>query len=223
LNLFGKSDDDIVNLPETQEPNVIAIGRVIRAFFTILYTNAPQLAPLVFMDLVNLSLKHGNFDVSPFGFICYGFILSAALGDIAGGERFGKLALRLVDKLRTPQAKALAYFFHGTVLQHWTEPLRNTIPLLEEGSAAALSFGDFSDACTMLLIGLPCLLGRISTGATRTGNDDKQARIYQFQQISVANYHVISSMHFEPDRQEMMCFGAALRFGENATPAHGRQ
>lgn len=189
-NLFGKTDEDILNLPETQDPNVIAIGRVIRAFFTILYTNAPQLAPLVFMDLVNLSLKHGNFDVSPFGFICYGFILSAALGDIAGGERFGKLALRLVDKLQTPQAKALAYFFHAVALQHWTEPLRNTIPLLEEGSRAALSFGDFSDACTMLLIrdyhaysaGIP--LEQLEQELTANS-----ALIYQFQQISVANYH----------------------------------
>jgi PAS domain S-box-containing protein len=190
LNLFGKTDEDILNLPETQDPNVIAIGRVIRAFFTILYTNAPQLAPLVFMDLVNLSLKHGNFDVSPFGFICYGFILSAALGDIAGGERFGNLALRLVDKLQTPQAKALAYFFHGVALQHWTEPLRNTIPLLEEGSRAALSFGDFSDACTMLLIrdyhaysaGVP--LEQLEQELTANS-----ALIYQFQQVSVANYH----------------------------------
>jgi PAS domain S-box-containing protein len=190
LNLFGKTDEDILNLPETHDPNVIAIGRVIRAFFTILYTNAPQLAPLVFMDLVNLSLKHGNFDVSPFGFICYGFILSAALGDIAGGERFGKLALRLVDKLQTPQAKALAYFFHGVALQHWTEPLRNSIPLLEEGSEAALSFGDFSDACTMLLIrdyhayssGYP--LEQLEQELTVNS-----ALIYQFQQISVANYH----------------------------------
>jgi PAS domain S-box-containing protein len=190
LNLAGKSDQDILGLPETQEANVIAIGRVIRAFFTILYTNAPQLAPLVFMDLVNLSLKHGNFNVSPFGFICYGFILSAALGDIAGGERFGKLALRLVDKLQTPQAKALAYFFHGTVLQHWTEPLRNTLPLLEEGSAAALSFGDFTDAATMLLIrdyhaySAGCELHQLDEEMTA-----HSAFIDQFQQISVANYH----------------------------------
>jgi PAS domain S-box-containing protein len=190
LNLRGKSDDDILNLPETHDPRIISIGRIINAFFSILYTNAPQLAPLVFMDLVNLSLKHGNFYMSPFGFICFGFILSGALGDLASGDRFGKLALRLVDKLKTPQSKAIAYLFHATVLQHWTEPVRNTIPLLEEGVAAALSVGDFTNASTMLLIrdyhayfaGYP--LEQVDSEMT-----SNSAIIYQFQQNSVANYH----------------------------------
>jgi PAS domain S-box-containing protein len=190
LNLRGKSDDDIVNLPETQDPRIISIGRIIHAFFSILYTNAPQLAPLVFMDLVNLSLKHGNFNMSPFGFICFGFILSAALGDLAGGDRFGKLALRLVDKLKTPQAKAIAYLFHATVLQHWTEPVRNSIPLLEDGIVAGLSVGDFTNVSTMLLIrdyhayfaGYP--LEQVDSEMT-----SHSATIYQFQQNSVANYH----------------------------------
>src|SRR5215212_401714 len=189
-NLRGKSDDDIINLPETQDPRIISIGRIIHAFFSILYTNAPQLAPLVFMDLVNLSLKYGNFNMSPFGFICYGFILSAALGDLAGGDRFGKLALRLVDKLKTPQAKAIAYLFHATVLQHWTEPLRNSIPLLEDGIAAGLSVGDFTNVSTMLLIrdyhayfaGYP--LEQVDLEMSR-----HSATIYQFRQNSVANYH----------------------------------
>ncbi len=189
-NLRGKSDDDIVNLPETQDPRIISIGRIIHAFFTILYTNAPQLAPLVFMDLVNLSLKHGNFNMSPFGFICFGFILGSALGDLAGGDRFGKLALRLVDKLKTPQAKAIAYLFHATVLQHWTEPVRNSIPLLEDGIAAGLSVGDFTNVSTMLLIrdyhayfaGYP--LEQVDLEMT-----SHSATIYQFQQNSVANYH----------------------------------
>jgi PAS domain S-box-containing protein len=190
LNLRGKSDDDIVNLSETQDPRIISIGRVIHAFFSILYTNAPQLAPLVFMDLVNLSLKHGNFYMSPFGFICFGFILSAALGDLAGGDRFGKLALRLVDKLKTPQAKAITYLFHATVLQHWTEPIRNSIPLLEDGIEAGLTVGDFTNVSTMLLIrdyhsyfaGYP--LEQVDSEMT-----SHIATIYQFQQNSVANYH----------------------------------
>jgi PAS domain S-box-containing protein len=190
LNLSGKLDDYIVNLPETHDPRVVSVGRIIYAFFTILYTNAPELAPLVFMDIVNLSLKHGNFNISPFGFICFGFILGSALGDIKGGERFGKIALRLVDKLKTPQAKALAYFFHATVLQHWTEPARKTIPLLEDGAAAALSVGDFTNYSNMLLIrdyhayfaGIP--LEQVDADMTRNS-----AIIYQFQQISIARYH----------------------------------
>ncbi len=225
LNLRGKSDDDIVNLPETHDPRIISIGRIIHAFFTILYTNAPQLAPLVFMDLVNLSLKHGNFNMSPFGFICFGFILGSALGDLAGGDRFGKLALRLVDKLKTPQAKAIAYLFHATVLQHWTEPVRNSIPLLEDGIAAGLSVGDFTNVSTMLLIhdyhayfaGYP--LEQVDLEMT-----SHSATIYQFQQNSVANYHnlyhqaALNMMGKGNDPLDLK--GPLFELRDHASPAH---
>ncbi|HUG33339.1 MAG TPA: serine/threonine-protein kinase PknK, partial [Anaerolineales bacterium] len=224
LNLRGKSDDDILNLPETQDPRVIAIGRVIRGFFTILYTNAPELAPIVFMDLVILSLKHGNFNMSPFGYVCFGFILNAALGDIAGGDRFGKLAMRLVEKLNTPQARAIAYFFHATVLQHWTEPLRNTMPTLEEGAAAALSVGDFSNASNMLLIRdyhgyvSGCELDQLDREMTSNG-----AIIHQFQQTSIANYHNLyhqAALNMMGRGNHPLLFKGPLSNAEDMLPQH---
>ena len=166
LNLRGKSDDDIVNLPETRTPRSFPLEGSSTHFLLSFIPTLPQLAPLVFMDLVISLSNMGFFELSPFGFVTFGFILSAALGDIAGGERFGKLAMRLVDKLKTPQAKAIAYLYQGTALQHWTEPLRNTIPLLEDGYSAGLAIGNFTDASNLLLIqGLPCLFCRNPFGA----------------------------------------------------------
>ncbi|MBC7879632.1 MAG: response regulator [Anaerolineales bacterium] len=152
IKLIGKSEEDLLNIPITNNPEVIATVRIIRSMFTVIYTNAPELAPLVILDMVNITLERGTTSMSPFGYIGYGFIMSGALGNIAAGGRFGKLALRLVEKFKTPQAKAGSYVLYGTVLQHWTEPLRNTLPTLIEAHHSALEIGDFNQASNGLLI-----------------------------------------------------------------------
>lgn len=224
VSLRGKSDEDILNLPEAPDPRIIAIGRIILAFYTILYTNAPQLAPLVFMDLVILTLKYGNFNLSPFGFICYGFILGSALGDLAGGDRFGKLALRLVDKLKTPQAKAIAYLFHATVLQHWTEPVRNSIPLLADGVTAGLSVGDFMNATTMMLISdYHSYFAGIPLDQVDAEMNNHIATINQFQQSSVANYHNLyhqAALNLMGRGNDLLDLKGPLSVSEDMLPQH---
>lgn len=152
INLVGKSVDDLYNLPLTTDINVLTITRVIRTLFTVIYTNAPEIAPLVLMDMVNLTIKHGNTNMAPYGYIGFGFIMSGALGDIAAGKTYGDLALRLIEKFGTAEAKASSYMLYGTVLQHWTEPLRNTLSTLMEAYPSALAIGDFNQAANALLI-----------------------------------------------------------------------
>jgi PAS domain S-box-containing protein len=152
LHLRGTSTEDLLHLPLTTDIRALTIMRLIRSFFTTIYTNAPTLAPLVLMDMVNLTLKHGNTNLAPTGYMGYAFIMSSALGDISTGKQYGDLALRLAEKLGTPDAKSGAFVLYATVLQHWTEPLRNTLPILKEARTRALAIGDFSQASTALLI-----------------------------------------------------------------------
>ena len=152
FHLMGKSVDDLFNLPVTTDIRAHTINRVIRALFTTIYTNAPGLAPLVLMDLVNITIKHGNTALAPFGYFGFAFILSGALGDIASGKQYGDLALRLAEKLGTPEAKAGSLVLYGTVLQHWTEPLRDTLPTLREAYLSSLASGDFNQGSVALLI-----------------------------------------------------------------------
>ncbi len=152
LNLRGRSEENLLNHPVSAEPKMILTARIIRSLFSVLYTNAPELAPLVLMDMVNISLRYGNSSMTPFGFVGFGFILSGALGNISAGEKYGRLAMKLVDKFNSPQAKAGSYVLYCTVLQHWTQPLRNTLPLLLDAYPPALAIGDYNQAANALLI-----------------------------------------------------------------------
>jgi PAS domain S-box-containing protein len=192
INLSGKSEEYLLHLPVSMEPTLILTARLIRSLFSVLYTNAPELAPLVLMDMVNISLKYGNTSMTPFGFVGFGFILSGALGNIPAGEKYGRLAMKLVDQFNSPQAKAGSYVLFGTVLQHWTEPLRNTLPTLLNAYPPALAIGDYNQAANGLLIHdyHSFVAGRdlreLEVETTRHAG-----LIRQLKQSSITNYHDI--------------------------------
>jgi len=152
FNLRGKSVDDLLNLPLTTDIRTLTVVRLIRSVFDTIYTNRPTLAPLVLMDMVNITTKHGNTNMAPFGYMGFAFILNSALGDTVTAKRYADLALRLAEKLGTPDAKSGSYVLYSTALQHWMEPLQNTLPTLIEAHINALASGDFTQASTALLI-----------------------------------------------------------------------
>jgi PAS domain S-box-containing protein len=190
ITLMGKSVDYLYNLPPTNDIDVLTITRVIRTLFTVIYTNAPEIAPLALMDMVNLTVKHGNTTMAPYAYVGYGFILSGALGDIDAGKTYGDLALRLIEKFGTPEAKASPYMLYGTLLQHWTEPLRNTLPTLMEAYPGALAVGDFNQAANALLIHdyHSYVAGRNLRDLDREFAENAAA-IRQLEEKSIAAYH----------------------------------
>jgi hypothetical protein len=91
----------------------------------------------------------------------YGFLLTVALGDIKGGSEFGAIGLQLADALDVEKERCAAKGLHATVLQFWTEPLRNTLSLLMDSYRASLNLvGDYAQASKQRIdLRLPCLLG----------------------------------------------------------------
>jgi PAS domain S-box-containing protein len=152
LMLIGKTDDNLLNLPKAVDPKSIAIARVIRAMFTVVYTNAPQLAPLIILKLVELTLQNGISPMTPFGYIGYGFIMNSVFNDAQTGRQFGDLGRKLIDQFGGAEEKSGSYVLYATVLQHWTTHLRNTIPILKEAYIASLATGNFNQAANAILI-----------------------------------------------------------------------
>ena len=153
LLLAGKSADDLVNLPITDEPRIQRIFRIVRLIFSPAYSNSPTLVPLLLLKTVELTLKYGIGSISGMAFAGYGFLLTAALGDIQGGHHYGLIGLRLGGKLREEREGSSAKGLYATVLQFWTEPLRNTLDLLMDSYQASRHLiGDYVEAGNSLLV-----------------------------------------------------------------------
>ena len=112
---------------------------------------APKLYSLLVFKIINLSLQYGMSSNSCVGFASYGIILCAAVGDIERGYKFGQLALNLVERFKAPELKPRILFLFNSLIRHWKEHLRETLPSLQEGYQIGVETGDFLAAAYALM------------------------------------------------------------------------
>ncbi|MEY2831724.1 MAG: hypothetical protein RLZZ574_982, partial [Cyanobacteriota bacterium] len=141
-NLAGKEIEDLINLPHMIDPEKLAVMKIASSIFSSIFIAAPQLLPILVSKQVNLSIRYGNTSLSAFAYVNYGLILCGVVGEIEQGYRFGRLALNLADKLRTPELlpKIIAVF--STAISIWQEPVRNSLASLQSAYQIGLEMGD---------------------------------------------------------------------------------
>jgi signal transduction histidine kinase len=111
------------------------------AYFTL-----PEMVPLVALESAIISTKHGCAAESAFGYAGYGLILSAYLGNIETGYRFGKLALGLLERFGTKARQARTLVVVYSLVQHWKEHAEQSIKPLLRAYQLALEAGDLEYA-----------------------------------------------------------------------------
>ncbi len=192
--LSRRSKASLIQLPVLEDERVERIFWIVRIIFSPAYTNIPTLLPLLFLKTVELTLKHGNGSISGFAFVGYGFLLTVALGDIKGGSEFGAIGLQLAEALDVEKERYAAKGLHATVLQFWTEPLRNTLSLLMDSYRASLNLvGDHVQASNSALIYVyhaywaGCTLYELEREMSAYGNKIRQMR--QASSINHIEFH----------------------------------
>ena len=144
--LGGRSIEDLVDLPSMSDPAFRETLDVLtRAIPPALFTDENLLC-LVICRMVNLSLEHGNSDVSSLAYAHLGMILGPHFGDYQAGFRFGKLGSDLVEKQERSRFKARVYVCVGSVVIPWTRHLRSGRALLRRVFDTALETGDLTYA-----------------------------------------------------------------------------
>lgn len=140
--LTGKQIEDLINLPVMTNPHKLATMRVLSSMLSATFIVEPVLLPLIVCEQVNLSLNYGNSAFSAFGYANYGAILKGIIRDIESGDRFGQLALNLIDKLNALEFKSKTLNLVAFILMHGKHHVKDTLPLLEEAYQSALENGD---------------------------------------------------------------------------------
>jgi len=142
VNLIDKGIEDLVNLPSISDVNKLAALRLIASLVPAAYQSAPALFILMACQEVNLSIQYGKTPFSASGFADYGVVFSGLLQDIEAADKFGKLALALLENLDTVEVKSQVLFKVATFIIHWKNHVRETLPLLEDAYSSGLEFGD---------------------------------------------------------------------------------
>ncbi|MCC7297910.1 MAG: AAA family ATPase [Bacteroidia bacterium] len=142
FKLRGKSEKDILALPHLQDKKVKIIMDVIFAMLAPAYFAMPDFLPVGIFKLISLTLKYGLGTKSPYGFLGFGYIHSAFLGNIITGTKFGNVGFALHKKLDTLAMASTVYGIYYALTNHWTTHLPDTISGLKEGFKYGLETGD---------------------------------------------------------------------------------
>jgi PAS domain S-box-containing protein len=139
--------DSLVELPPMADADM-KVAMSILADLTVpaLYAGS-SLLPFHICRMVSLSIRHGNTEASPYGYVWFGFVCCVTMAEqYEEGYAFGRLAHRLVERPEFGAYRSGVLF----MLVHpsrWCRPFSESLTLLRDSFSHALQSGDFRTAC----------------------------------------------------------------------------
>jgi len=161
ISLRKISSEKITELPLITNPEAQAALRIMGMLITPSYYANPLLFPLLAFHFVRLTLKHGLSPISPLGFITYGMILNSVLGKIDSGYLYGRLGIKLLEKVKDKKYWANTLCIYHAALCFWKEPIKNTTNGFIQDYRVALETGNIEYATTSIAV---CLSYKLFEG-----------------------------------------------------------
>src|SRR5262249_49178947 len=129
----------------------------------VIYYWSRELYMIVLLTMVRISIEHGNVSASAKAYALYGALLSSALGDYAGADSFGRLALELCHRYPDKAAESRVKLVYAGASVAWRHSIFETVRIGEEAQQSALLAGDAITAMaaanitpfTLLVTGAP--------------------------------------------------------------------
>lgn len=98
---------------------------------------------LILMKIGILSVEYGNSPFSSIGYAAYSYILFNIWGDYKKGKKLGDITLELLEDTDNLSTKSIVYSFVGTFIDHWSNPMENSIGYLEKSIEEGTMGGEF--------------------------------------------------------------------------------
>ena len=128
------------------DARMLAAMAILRNIGSTAYQTDFWLFGYIVMVMVYLTYRSGNSPDSPFGLGLYGVALLGVLGDISGGYRFGRLSLKLLERLNARNVACKTIMTFNTFVRHWKEPARNAWEDHLKGAQVGFEPGDIEFA-----------------------------------------------------------------------------
>ncbi|MFP2913252.1 histidine kinase, partial [Pyxidicoccus sp. 3LFB2] len=159
LRLGMRKPEDLEALPECTDPLLLATLRLLVKLSSVAFMARPLLFPLVVLRILQLTIRHGATGVAAFGYVGYGLMLSVHLGNPEEGFRYGRLALKTLDRFQAESLRSMVTFVFNLFIRHWKEPLSACIEDFHGAARKGQEMGDIeyfgyaaSAACATSLI-----------------------------------------------------------------------
>ncbi|HET9378083.1 MAG TPA: ATP-binding protein [Chthoniobacterales bacterium] len=144
----------LLDLPRMVDPVACATMDVVASLVTPALWTDENLRCLLIGRMGNLSLEHGNSDVSGYAYTAVGNVLGLYFGDYKAGSRFAQLGLDFVEQPGMERLKARVYLAFGNLAKPSMRHAHAGQPLARYAFEAAQRVGDLTYAgisCNNLL------------------------------------------------------------------------
>ena len=162
LLLRGRRASHLLALPSMRDAERISVMNLLMSICPAAYFRNPDLMALAALRIVKSSLRYGNASASSFGYVLYGLVRGALLGDYKGGHEFGHLAVELAEHHGTLIQRCKIVMIFAGFIAFWREPIDASVNLLRNSLKQALDSGDVQYANYSIL---QILFLRLARGA----------------------------------------------------------
>ncbi len=138
----GKPPAQLLALPELKDPARRAELRLMMAMTAAAYLTDKNLAPLLLLEIAGRSVKYGMSEVSAYGFMGVGLVLSAIFGKYAAAAEVGRLGLDLNERFGNAELRAKLGLMWSRFMMVWTRPFPAVKATLREAHDVGLATGD---------------------------------------------------------------------------------
>jgi predicted ATPase/signal transduction histidine kinase/CheY-like chemotaxis protein len=150
-SLGNRRIGELKDAPGVQDEGICACMRLLSTLGPPAYfSGANDILAFVTMKGTDMALRHGPSTFSSYAYVFYGALHHARTGDYDTGYAFGALAVDLARRFGDSGELARTLQVFSLVVSVWKAPLRDTLPLMHEGYAAALKSGELAYAAFTL-------------------------------------------------------------------------
>jgi predicted ATPase len=147
--VLGKSSEGIISMAPMTDIVKVYTLRLLDSMTLLLWMiGHDSLVSILMTRMTLITLNHGISVYSPFSFAAYG-MLRSHLGDVRGAYRFGSLALKLAEKLRSKLSLTRTALIVYTFTNHLEKPLMDSLEPMLNAHRLGLQAGDveYSSMC----------------------------------------------------------------------------
>ncbi len=141
----------LVDLPPVTDTDKEVIATLYSSISASAYQVNQALFPVLILELVDLSLNHGNTRFSSFGYVVFGLVMTTGLSNPKAGAALAEAGLNLAIKQGDRMLLARGQYLMANFVQHWTRPMREGLTLLHNAYKGCLQSGDLYYAGYSLL------------------------------------------------------------------------
>jgi len=142
-NLGRRKVQGLIDMPLIEDVEKLTTMKIMIELSGPAYTlGLENLFAVLALKQVNLALRYGNSPETASSYCVYGVLLNGAFGDFKTSFEFGKLAVKLNEKLDDQEFRCKIISLYANYMHIWNHHWNTTFPIYQKAIEAGLQSGD---------------------------------------------------------------------------------